>query len=739
MDSAKDNGTGGNGAMPGPDTVGTAVPQFCITATASLQERRPRTLKHGDTFAVFDHNGDIVPGPGSPEGLFHRDTRCLSHLDLLVGGVRPMLLSSTLRDDNAVLTCDLANPDLFDGGRLVLERDLIHVRRSIFLWNGACFQRFAVRNFSDRRRRLRVELRFAADFADLFEVRGAVRARRGFHEPPQVEHGGVRLAYRGLDGVERATRLRFDPAPATLTGEAASFELDLPPGRRSAFHVLADGLDRDWTAPVRTLFSQSIREARRVLRHASSRAASVASSNDIFNEAARRSVADLCMLMTDKTGGPYPYAGIPWFSTAFGRDGIITALEMLWMDPEVARGVLRFLAETQATEEDPAADAEPGKILHEMRAGEMAELGEVPFRRYYGSIDSTPLFAVLAGAYLDRTGDVATLRTLWPNVEAALAWIDRYGDRDGDGFVEYGRRTGQGLANQGWKDSHDSIFHADGRLAVGPVALCEVQGYVFAAKRAAARIARALGMPDRAAAWEGQAETLHRLFEERFWCADLGTYALALDGDKVPCRVRSSNAGHTLFSGIASPERAAGVARQLMDTPSFSGWGIRTIANTEARYNPMSYHNGSVWPHDNALVAMGLSRYGHKDAVVRLFEGLFAASTYMDQRRLPELFCGFARRRGNGPTAYPVACAPQAWAAATPFALLQACLGLAFDREGPCVRLDRPQLPAFLQEVVLRGVRLGEASVDLLVERHGTSVGVRTLRREGTLDVVVTT
>jgi glycogen debranching enzyme len=723
-------------SSPRPDAVGVGIPQFYIPATASFQERRPRTLKHGDTFAVFDHNGDILSGPGSPEGLFHTDTRHLSHLDLRVNGARPMLLSSTLREDNAGLTCDLTNPDLFEGGRLVIERDLIHIRRSKFLWNGRCHERLAVRNFSTEPRRLRLELHFAADFADLFEVRGATRPCYGQRHAPDVGADQVLFAYTGLDGRRRTTRLRFDPVPKALSADTAIFDLDLAPRARCVLCLDAGCTDEVPDRPARPSFMLSIRAARRALRQSSSRAAAVATSNEIFDEALRRSVADLYMLMTDKDGGPYPYAGIPWFSTAFGRDAIITAYQMLWMDPAVARGVLCYLAENQATDEDASADAEPGKILHEVRAGEMAELGEVPFRRYYGSVDSTPLFVMLAAAYLERTGDLDTIRRLWPHVEAALGWIDRYGDRDGDGFVEYGRRTEGGLANQGWKDSHDSVFHADGRLADGPIALCEVQGYVYAAKTGAAAMARRLGLAAVAARLDGEAGRLRSRFEEVFWCEELGTYALALDGRKRPCRVRSSNAGHTLFTGIAAPERASQVVGQLMDTTSFSGWGIRTVPNTEARYNPMSYHNGSVWPHDNALIALGFSRYGHQGAVTRIFDGLFAASTHMDLRRLPELFCGFPRRRGTGPTLYPVACAPQAWAAATPLSLLQASLGLSFDPAGRRIHFERPRLPGFLNEVTLRGVTLGDARIDLLIRRHGDEVVVSPLNRHGEVSVV---
>jgi glycogen debranching enzyme len=392
-----------------------------------------------------------------------------------------------------------------------------------------------------------------------------------------------------------------------------------------------------------------MRDARRALRLSSSRATAITSSNDIFNESVRRSISDLYMLMTDTAEGPYPYAGVPWFSAVFGRDAIVTALETLWLDPEIARGVLRFLAANQADGFDAASDAEPGKILHELRHGEMAELGEVPFRRYYGTIDATPMYVMLAAAYLERTRDLQTLRALWPNIERALSWIDTYGDRDGDGFVEYGRHTMDGLLNQGWKDSHDSISHSDGRLARGPIALAEVQAYVYGAWTAAAAIARSLGDSSRAAELDARAERLRHRFDEAFFDEQLGTYVLALDGDKQPCRVRTSNAGHALFTGIAYPERAITVSRSLMARSSFSGWGIRTLDAGETRYNPMSYHNGSVWPHDNAMIAAGFARYGLREEATRLFEGLFSASIYTDLRRLPELFCGFARQRNQGP------------------------------------------------------------------------------------------
>ena len=722
-------------AAPAPRTT----PQFFIPFTASLQERRPRTLKHGDTFAVFDHNGDALAGPGSPEGIYHRDTRHLSHLYLTVDGHRPMLLSSTVRDDNAVLVCDLTNPEIADpefGGPVL--QDLLHIRRTRFLWNSRAFERLAFSNYDTAERRFRIRIDFAADFADIFEVRGSVRPRRGRQHPAEVGDDAVTLAYTGLDDGLRETRLHFEPAPTRIAGDFAEFDLTFPPvTRQTVFLEIRCGPGYGARAP-RAAFFAGFREARRALRASASRAAAIASSNEVFNETMRRSVSDLYMLVTDTASGPYPYAGIPWFSTTFGRDALITALETLWLDPRIARGVLRHLASVQATTVDPASDAEPGKILHEARFGEMAELHEVPFGCYYGSVDSTPLFVMLAGEYLERTGDVATVLELWPAIEAALGWLEAWGDRDGDGFIEYGRQNDDGLVNQGWKDSHDSVFHADGSLAKGPIALVEVQAYAYGAWRAAAMIARRLKRrADEVAALTRRATELRRRFDRAFWDEKLGTYVLALDGDKRPCRVRTSNAGHALLTGIALPSRAARVVAGLMLPSSFSGWGIRTIATTEPRYNPMSYHNGSVWPHDNALIAAGMARYGFRAEAARIFRGLFDASTYIDLKRLPELFCGFPRLRSHGPTFYPVACAPQAWAASAPISLLRSCLGLGFDPESGYVIFDQPVLPDFVDDLTLRQLSLGETAIDVALDRAGLQVAVHVTARRGGIRAII--
>ena len=706
---------------------------FYIPATGSSTRPR-RTLKHGDCFAVLDSHADIGASAGGPDGIFFCDTRYLSHLEMLLNGRQPLLLGSSVRDDNSILTVDLTNPDIYLDQKLILPKDVLHVVRTLFLWRGTAYQRLRIQNHGDRPFEVRLTLAFASDFADLFEVRGLRRARRGTATAELSGQTGVTLNYQGLDGNRRRTMLLFEPAPERLAVSAASYAFELQPNATRSIYVTVKcdrGVDDSRPLP----FRKGLRAAFQEHRTASRGMATITTSNPIFNEVMCRSMADLAILTTATPEGPYPYAGIPWYSTTFGRDGIITAMQMLWCDARVAKGVLKRLAAYQAKTFDPLSDAEPGKILHEMRGGEMAALREVPFKLYYGSVDATPLFVMLAGLYTEHTGDIETLRELWPHVEAALGWIDGPGDPDRDGFVEYHRADENGLVNQGWKDAHDAIFHADGSIALGPIALCEVQGYVYAAKRAAARGARRLGKLALGDALDAQATKLAERFEAAFWCDDIGTYALALDGDKRACRVRTSNAGQVLFSGIALQERAAAVTRDLMRPSFFSGWGIRTVAREERRYNPMSYHNGSVWPHDNALIAAGFARYGHKSAIDRVFKGLFDAASYMELRRLPELYCGFQRGRQRGPTLYPVACSPQAWSAGTPLMLLQSSLGLEFDQDRNEILLREPRLPAFLEEVTLRNLRLGQSVVDLMLRRHGNDVSIQVLRNEGQIRI----
>ncbi len=710
------------------------LPQHYIEIAGSLVQRSLRSLKDGDAFAVFDEYGDIGAfGPG-PQGLYFNDTRFLSRYDLRFEGKRPLYLGSVVQDDNVALSVNLANPDVHANSLISLPRDTIAIERTKFLWRAVCYERIGFCNFADSTRHFRIEIGFGADFHDLFEVRGTSRKRRGI-STSVVTKEAVGFYYEGLDELKRKTELRFCPRPSRLETNRATFEFELAPHQRKSLFVSV--LCEDRNKPRCDSFGHAFRARRRAIRHKATGIATIESSNELFNEVCQRATADLYMLMTRTRHGLYPYAGIPWYSTVFGRDGIITAMLLLWLDPSVAKGVLGVLAETQAKTLDPLSDAQPGKILHETRKGEMAHLGEVPFQLYYGTVDATPLFVMLAGMYFDRTGDIGTIIAIWPNIKAALHWIDTFGDPDGDGFVEYARQTDSGLVNQGWKDSYDSIFHADGTMASGPIALCEVQGYVFAAKTHAARLAHRMGEVDLEIKLRDEAQILRKNFEEAFWCEDLGTYALALDGHKNPCRVRTSNAGHALFTGIAAVERAARVAETLLSPESFSGWGIRTVASGEARFNPISYHNGSIWPHDNAMIALGLARYGLISQAARVFSAMFEAAAYQDLRRLPELFCGFIRKPHRGPTAYPVACAPQAWASAAPFAFLGACLGMELRHDSNSVTFHDPAMPAFLDYVILNQLSLGDSRINVKLQRHGGDVTLNLLCRWGDAKVML--
>lgn len=704
---------------------------FYIPATATTSRPR-RTVKHNDTFVVLDTHGDIGATGGAPDGLFHADTRHLSHLELLINGAQPLLLGSAVRDDNLSFNVDLTNPDLYGDGAIVLMKDTVHIARTIYLCDGSLRERIALSNHGAEAVRFTMSVAFSADFADIFEVRGVQRQKRGQAWTRVAASDHMALCYRGLDGVTRETALSFEPAPTALIDGLARYDVTLAPGEHRTIFVVASA-----RGPVASTvsFFKGLASLHRMQKSLTRSAATVETSNRVLDEILLRSYADLYMLVSETEDGPYPYAGIPWYSTSFGRDGIITALQMLWADPSMARGVLARLARLQAVKTDAHADAEPGKILHEMRGGEMAATQEVPFALYYGSIDATPLFVMLAGAYLERTGDVEEVRRLWPALEKALGWIDMALARDPRGFLAYARAEKTGLANQGWKDSHDSIFHADGRLAEGRIALVEVQGYVFAAYGAAALCARALGKDAVAKACEHAGRALQGRFEDAFWSPEIGTYALALDGHGERCLVRTSNAAHVLATGIAAPERADRIIADTLRPDFFSGWGIRTVAAGEARYNPMSYHNGSIWPHDNALIAQGMARYGRKECIAAVFDALMRAAVYMDHRRIPELYCGFRRRPGRGPTLYPAACSPQAWASGAPFHMLQALLGLEFDHAAREIRLVRPFVPPFVGDVTLRNVRLADASVDFVVRQHGDAISLQVLRVQGDVRV----
>ena len=682
----------------------------------SLSTRRFIALKQGDMFAVADAFGDMT---GTDDGLFNDDTRILSRFKLLLSGAQPSLLSGGVSRDNALFTANLTNSPLPVLGGHIARQGVIHLRRSRFLWQSRLYERIAIKSYSEYETPLALTLAYGADFHDTFEVRGTQRPMRGRMLAPEVDETAVTLAYLGLDGVTRRTRIAFSLKPDRITAELADFSFDIKPHDKVELYLEIG--DAPAEQPDRCRFRAGLARARVAMRSARRQGASLRSSVRLFNEWLERSRADLALLTTKLPTGQFPYAGIPWFSTPFGRDAIITSMQMLWLNPLLARGVLAFLAQTQAHEYSAFRDAAPGKIMHEARKGEMTALRELPFGQYYGGVDTTPLFVMLAGAYARRTGDMAFIETIWPSLIAAMGWIDDEGDTNKDGFIDYEANMGRGLVNQGWKDSDDSVFHSDGTLATGPIALVEVQGYAFAAFLAMSHLVRRKGELKLAEQWEKRAEQMRQAVEREFWMPDLQYYALALDGSRRQCKVRASNPGHLLYCGLPEQGRANAVAAQLTTPDLNSGWGVRTLATCEARYNPMSYHNGSVWPHDTAICSAGLARYGALDSAVRVLSELFEAAVHFEMR-LPELYCGFTRQPGEPPIDYPVACLPQAWSSGALFMLLQACLGIHIDGFGEEVHIRNPRLPLGIDNLLLRGITIGDRSVDLEFQKSGKQV-----------------
>lgn len=689
-----------------------AVPDIADFAAAMSEGGEPTgtqrlfALKEGDSFLVADAQGDIA---GNADGFFREDTRVLSLYRLTIGGRTPTLLSAAISQDSVIFTAHMTNRPL-PRTEQGLPMSVVHLERQRLLWEGSIFEHIRCTNYGDSDLALPLTLNFDADFRDIFEVRGERRMRRGRTLPATVSASGVLLAYVGLDYVTRSVAIGFSPTPSVLEARRAEFDISLPRRGQADIYVKIgrDSIPRPSAGSHRT----ATVNARLAVRRRRMRSAPVVTSGRVFNAWLARSRADLAILTTDLRTGPYPFAGVPWFSTPFGRDAIITSLQTLWLDPGLARGVLAYLASTQAQEQSDFYDSAPGKILHETRKGEMAALGEVPFGKYYGSVDATPLFVVLAGAYAQRTGDVDFIDEIWPALQAAANWIETSGDQNGDGLVDYARQRDSGLVNQGWKDSQDSIFHADGTIPSAPITLVEVQAYVFAAWRALAMLARWRGDQSDAARWRRMAYRVRAAVEERFWIEELRFYGLALDGAGKLCRVRTSNAAHLLYLGVPSPERGAEVATQLISGEFDSGWGVRTLTPDSVRYNPLSYHNGSIWPHDTAIAAAGLARYGRRDGAVKLLSQMFEAAVHFESR-LPELFCGFDRASGAAPISYPVACLPQAWAAGSVFMMLQACLGVSIDGRKHEIHIDRPSLPIGIDRLRIERLEVGDARLNL--------------------------
>ena len=701
-------------------------------------------LKRGGVILLTDAAGDVVPDSRGL-GLYVGDTRMLSCLVLLVGGVRP----SVLRPDPGgtdrgmiVLTNpgQLRDPvDLGSSEQPLAGRSLVISRERRV--DGGLHERLAMDNYTDHPETVRVELLLDADMADMFEVRGLVRPRRG--QPGLIEIRGdeAGFEYLGLDGRRLRTRVtaagaRIEPAPP---GAGAALRVTwrprIEPGARATFSwsIVPDVLEPGASAADHS--GRTNLEATAGLHHPTS----IHSDSPEFDRVLARGIADLDLLVTAGPGPGQRYlaAGIPWFNGLFGRDAILASFGALLLDPSLAVDTLRVLASFQATADDPARDAEPGKIPHEVRDGEMARTGEVPFGRYYGSVDATPLWLILLGETFDWTGDLRLVEELWPSALAALNWLDRHGDLDGDGFIEYRQRAPGGLLQHGWKDAPDSIRDRDGMVADGPIALAEVQGYAYDARVRVARLARALGDAALAEHLETEAGHLRARFDAAFWVPDRASYALALDGRKRPMDAIGSNQGHALWSGIVSEAHAPAVAGHLAGPGLDSGWGLRTFAAGQPGYSPLGYHTGTVWPHDTAIAVAGLRRAGFDAQATRLASELLEAAGSFPGARLPELFCGFGRAEFGPPVPYPMACAPQAWAAAAPLAILRVLLGIRPNAAEHRLDLERPVLPEGLRRLTISGLRVGDARVDLRCHRRGGSTEVEVTAVTGELVVAI--
>lgn len=712
--------------------------RFAAARRESIMPDDPSGLlatKEGDMFLYTTPEGNLS---GGGTGLYFRDTRFLSLYSMELAGAPPVLLSSSA-ERASMSYIDCTNDNIMDGERIAVPQQTLNVRRTRVIAD-RLFERVRIKNYNPFPVRVEVRLTLGADFADIFEVRGMSREKRGTLFKPRVDGTMVTLAYRGEDGAFRATRVNLGAEPARHQIDAGSvtvwFDLELGAHYTRVLHLAIEPVVDDERRP-HISFESALHELRRSYEDWERSCTSIDTDNELFNRLLQRGVRDLRALLTETSDGKYLAAGIPWYVAPFGRDSLLTSHQILMVNPDPARDTLRMLARLQGREVDPWRDEEPGKILHEIRRGELAAASRIPHTPYYGSVDSTPLFLILLGTYHKWTADRGFLEEMLPHIDRALTWIDDYGDTDGDGFVEYQKQSPLGLENQGWKDSHDSVVHADGTLAKGPIALAEVQAYVYLAKQRVADMFDDLGNPGRAQVLRDQAAVLRKRFDDAFWMEDERYYALALDGDKKQVRAVTSNPAHGLYCGIIPPERAADVAERLLEPDMFSGWGVRTMSKSALAYNPMSYHNGSVWPHDNAFIAAGLKRYGYHRKTNRLATSLFDAAVFSQTMRLPELFCGFTRRAPNRPVSYPVACSPQAWAAGAPFLMLQAMLGLSARAPENLLTINSPVLPSWLNTIEMRNLRVGSSTISIAFKREGDMTGFTVLSKQGDVRVIM--
>lgn len=687
-------------------------------------------IRERDTFLLTDEHGNVPRGNQQGLGLYRADTRHLSTYSFHVQGGPPVVLLSTAELGFAMEQV-LTNTRMETPEGRVIQRGSIEFHRQRVIAD-VLEETVRVTNFNPFPVTLEIWFDLDADFADIFEVRGQPRSRRGQTLPTVVREDTIVYGYVGLDQRRRETRVSFNPNPASISPSGARFVLNL--GRRETVVIqMIVAADHSRAPRRRNRFDAVAADYSAWMQGC----ARITTDNEFFNRVMERSFADLRMLLSEtKDGERYPAAGTPWFDTLFGRDSCIVSLQFLPYRPDLARQTLKVLAAHQGVARDPWRDEEPGKILHELRVDEMSATGELPYAPYYGSVDSTPLYLMLAAEYYNWTADLRTLHSLQGAILAALGWIDVYGDIDDDGYVEYEKRSARGLVNQGWKDSWDAIMHAEGPLATPPITLVEVQGYVYAARRGIARVLNALGMREEAERQLHKAQLLRRRFNRDFWLPRERYYALALDGDGRPCASIASNAGHALWTGIARRAYAEDVVGRLLSNELFSGWGIRTLSSGNIRYNPIGYHNGTVWPHDNAICAMGFKVYGFEEEVNELATALFDAACTFPYYRLPELFGGQPRTAHGAPVPYPVACRPQAWAAGSFPMILQAMLGLRADAPNRQLRIVRPTLPYWLDHVQVRGLRVGPGYVDLRFFRRRGKVVVEVTDSAGGIAVV---
>jgi glycogen debranching enzyme len=699
------------------------IPSPYVEPRVAFQALEPRkvnnlTLIEGKTFLSTTVAGDIAPAGAPDVGFFHDDTRFLSYLELKVGGHRAVVLSSstenTFVSQIELTTGNITLRDSFD-----LPENTIHIRREQLLGSDTFFDRFTFENFNLGPVQLSIELSFAADFVDVFQVRGCPRSTHGQFYRPVLEGDRLSFYYRGLDGILRHTQIAMRPAPARLDEGAARWDLELPPLKQFQMEVtvipFVEG--RQPTHP-NCDFGANLRRRRENYAEWQSVSTIFSSSHGVFDAALRTAIGDFHALQIPDGNCCTIGAGIPWFATIFGRDSIIASYQALALNPQLATDTLRVLARYQGTEYNDWRDEEPGKILHELRTGEMTRSGEMPFGPYYGSVDSTPLFLILLSETYNWTADDGLMRELLPAAYRALDWIDRYGDLDGDGFVEFLRRSPKGLVNQGWKDSWDANMRPDGTVARPPLALVEVQGYVYEAKYRMASLLRAFGDTARAERLRREASEMGKRLEQAFWMPAAGYYAMALDEKKRSLEVISSNAGHLLFTRILTRERARAVAGRLMHEDMFTGWGWRTLSSAERVFNPLSYHRGSVWPHDNSLIAHGMALNEFRRPVLRLMTALFQAALNFRDYRLPELFCGVQRRENDEPVHYPVSCSPQAWASGALLLILSSVLGLRPSAQRKELHIVNPELPDWLDHLHIRNLRVGKSRVGLDFSRR---------------------